>query len=55
MTTLERRIAELEQLANSQNRELKIQFERIAQMQAEWDVLRLRLSSRESENARLRR
>ena len=44
MTTLERRIAELEQLADSQGRELRIQFERIAQMQAEWDVLRIRLS-----------
>ena len=43
VTTLERRIAELEQLADSQSRELRIQFERIAQMQAEWDVLRIRL------------
>ena len=42
VTTLERRIAELEQLADSQSRELRIQFERIAQMQAEWDVLRIR-------------
>ena len=41
---LERRIAELEQLADSQSRELRIQFERIAQMQAEWDVLRIRLT-----------
>jgi hypothetical protein len=39
---LERRIAELEQLTNSQSRELRIQFERIAQMQAEWDILRVR-------------
>jgi hypothetical protein len=43
VTTLERRIAELAQLADSQSRELRIQFERIAQMQAEWDVLRIRL------------
>jgi hypothetical protein len=42
VTTLERRIAELEQLATSQSRELKIQFERIAQLQAEWDILRIR-------------
>jgi hypothetical protein len=42
MTTLERRIAELEKLADSQSRDLRIQFERIAQMQAEWDVLRIR-------------
>jgi hypothetical protein len=42
VTPLERRIAELEQLANSQSRELRIQFERIAQMQAEWDILRIR-------------
>ena len=40
--SLERRIAELEQLADSQSRELKTQFERIAQMQAEWDILRIR-------------
>jgi uncharacterized protein Yka (UPF0111/DUF47 family) len=43
VTALERRIAELEQVADSQSRELRIQFERIAQMQAEWDVLRIRL------------
>jgi hypothetical protein len=43
VTPLERRIAELEQLADAQSRELRIQFERIAQMQAEWDVLRIRL------------
>jgi hypothetical protein len=44
VTTLERRISELEQLTDSQSRELRIQFERIAQMQAEWDILRHRLS-----------
>ena len=44
VTPLERRIAELEQLADSQSRELRIQFERIAQMQAEWDVMRMRLT-----------
>ena len=42
VTALERRISELEQLATSQARELKIQFERIAQLQAEWDILRIR-------------
>jgi hypothetical protein len=42
VTSLERRIAELEQLANAQSRELRIQFERIAQLQAEWDILRIR-------------
>ena len=42
VTALERRIAELEQLTTSQSRELRIQFERIAQMQAEWDGLRVR-------------
>ena len=40
--TLERRVNELEQLATSQRRELAIQFERIAQLQAEWDILRIR-------------
>jgi hypothetical protein len=39
---LERRISELEQLATSQRHQLEIQFERIAQLQAEWDVLRIR-------------
>ena len=39
---LERRISELEQIANSQTRELRIQFERIAQLQAECDILRIR-------------
>ena len=42
VTALERRIAELEQLTDSQSRELRIQFERIAQMQAEWDILSVR-------------
>jgi len=42
VTALERRIAELEQLTNSQSRELRIQFERIAQMQAQWDILSVR-------------
>jgi hypothetical protein len=42
VTALERRIRELEQLATSQGHELRIQFERIAQLQAEWDVLRIR-------------
>jgi hypothetical protein len=42
VTALERRISELEQLTTSQSRELRIQFERIAQLQAEWDILRIR-------------
>ncbi len=42
-TAFERRIGELEQLASVQSRELKIQFERIAQLQAEWDILRHRV------------
>jgi hypothetical protein len=42
VTSLERRITELEQFANAQSRELRIQFERIAQLQAEWDILRIR-------------
>jgi hypothetical protein len=41
-TTLERRICELERLARDQSRELRIQFERIAQLQAEYDILRSR-------------
>jgi hypothetical protein len=44
VTSLERRISELEQLASLQSRELKIQFERIAQMQAEWDIIRIRMN-----------
>ena len=42
VTALERRISELEHLATSQDHELRIQFERIAQLQAEWDILRIR-------------
>ena len=42
LRTLERRIAELERLAASQSRELKVQFERIAQLQADCDILRVR-------------
>jgi hypothetical protein len=44
VTSLEKRLSELEQLADAQSRELRIQFERIAQLQAEWDILRLRSS-----------
>jgi hypothetical protein len=43
-TTLERRICELERLARDQTRELRIQFERIAQLQAEYDILRSRVT-----------
>jgi hypothetical protein len=39
---LERRVAELESLANSQSRELQVQFKRIAQLQADCDILRIR-------------
>jgi len=42
LTILEHRIRELEQLTTSQGRELRIQFERIAQLQAEYDVMRIR-------------
>ena len=42
LRTLECRIAELENLAASQSRELQIQFERIAQLQADCDILRIR-------------
>ena len=42
VTALERRISELEQIATSQGRELRIWFERIVQLQAEWDSLRAR-------------
>jgi len=44
VTALERRLGDLEELATSQDRELKIQFERIAQLQAEWDILRVRFT-----------
>ena len=40
--TLERRVAELENLATSQSRELHIQFERSAQLRAVCDILRIR-------------
>jgi hypothetical protein len=40
--TLERRVAELESLTTSQSRDLQIQFERIAQLQADCDILRIR-------------
>ena len=42
MAALERRVRELELLADSQSRDLRIQFERIAQLQAECDILRIR-------------
>ena len=41
-SALEHRIRELEQLSSSLDRELRIQFERIAQLQAEHDILRIR-------------
>jgi hypothetical protein len=44
VTALERRLSELEELATSQDRELRIQFERIARLQAEWDILRVRFA-----------
>ena len=39
---LEYRISQLEHLTTAQTRELRIQFERIAQLQAECDILRIR-------------
>ena len=42
LTALEHRISELEDIASSQSRELRVQFERIAQLQAECDILRIR-------------
>jgi hypothetical protein len=42
VTALERRICALEQLAASQGHELRIRFERIARLQAGWDILRIR-------------
>jgi hypothetical protein len=45
VTALEKRLSELEQLAIAQSRELRIQFERIAQLQAEWDIMRIRSSN----------
>jgi hypothetical protein len=44
LSALESRINELEQLTTSQGRELRIQFERIAQLQADCDILRMRFS-----------
>jgi hypothetical protein len=44
VTSLEKRLSELEQLAAAQSRELRIQFERIAQLQAEWDIVQIRSS-----------
>ena len=46
--SLDRRIRELEQLTSSQSRELQVQFERIAQLQAEWDILRIRFMKSEN-------
>jgi hypothetical protein len=42
LNALARRIDELEHVASSQGRELRIQFERLAQLQAEYDILRIR-------------
>jgi hypothetical protein len=44
LTALERRICRLEQVACSQSHELTVQFKRIAQLQAECDVLRIRFT-----------
>jgi hypothetical protein len=46
--SLDRRIRELEQLTSSQSRELPVQFERIAQLLAEWDILRIRFMKSEN-------
>jgi ABC-type transporter Mla MlaB component len=45
--TSERRVEELENLATPQSRELESQFERIAQLQADCDILRIRVISPE--------
>jgi hypothetical protein len=42
LAALERRVIELERLTDSQSHDLRIQFERIAQLQAECDILRIR-------------
>jgi hypothetical protein len=42
LAALERRVNELEHLVGSQRHGLRIQFERIAQLQADRDVLRIR-------------
>jgi hypothetical protein len=47
VTSLEKRLSEHGQLADAQSHELRIQFERIAQLQAEWDVVRIRSGKRE--------
>jgi hypothetical protein len=44
VTSLEKRLSEVEQLADAQSREVRIPFERIAQLQAEWDIVRIRSS-----------
>ena len=44
-SALEERLRQLEELTSSQSRELRIQFERIAQLQAELDILRIRLAA----------
>lgn len=44
LSALESRVSELEQLTTSQGRELRIQFERIAQLRADCDILRMRFS-----------
>lgn len=44
LRALERRISQLERLTRAQSHELTIQFERIAQLQAECDVLRIRFT-----------
>ena len=42
LNVVQRRVAELESPASAQSRELAIQFERIAQLQADFDILRIR-------------
>ena len=49
LRTLERRVTELENVASSQSHELRIQFERIAQLQADCDILRIRQRTADGE------
>ena len=49
LTSLEQRVCELQRLAEDQGRELRIQFKRIAQLQAEYDILRSRAIRRRPE------
>ena len=47
LRALEYRVDQLEQLTSSQDRALRTQFERIAQLQADCDIVRIRLRNDE--------